>query len=152
MARLRAGITVRRLMIVVAAIALILGGFDAIFLRPFRVHQRWYGRVEADLESLAHRRPPDVSRQEWGYVVGWTLNAHANCCSHPNFVDRSQTERFADEFERKLRGRVGMETIDWVWDEFMRFSRIKSYERYRPTSPDRLKAAANESWAGIEVE
>ena len=97
-------------------------------------------------------RPPDVDRREWAYVIGWTLTAHGNCCSHQTFVYPGQTERFADELERKLRGRVGMETIDWIWDEFMRFSINKSYERYRPTSPDRLKEATNFTWGGLEVE
>ena len=152
MHRSGSGVTVRRMMAVVAIIALGLAGFDAAFFRPIRVHSRWFKRVRADLESLQHKRPPDVERREWAYVVGWTLNAHGNCCSARDFVDPALTEGFADELERRLRGRVGIGTIDWIWDEFMRISRVKSYDRFRPTTPEHLKEAAHFTWVGIEVE
>lgn len=144
-------VSVKWLMVVVAAIALILG-FDSAFLRPIRDHQRWFYRVRTDLESLTHRRPPDVDRETWGYVVGWTLNAHGNCCSAPTYVDPGRTKQFAEELEQRLQGKVGMDTIDWIWDEFMRFSKIKSYDRFRPTTPEHLKEAAGTSWLGLVVE
>ena len=28
-----------------------------------------------------------------------------------------QFEQFADELEERVQGRVGVETIDWIWDE-----------------------------------
>lgn len=138
--------------LVVVAIVLVLAGLDSIFARPGRVHRLWYARVQADLESLQHRRPPEVNRQQWGYVVGWTLNAHANCCSAPVFVDPALTDGFAADLERTLRGPVSLATIDRIWDKILTISRIKSYGQFRPTSPEKLEEATSSGWAGIEVD
>jgi alkanesulfonate monooxygenase SsuD/methylene tetrahydromethanopterin reductase-like flavin-dependent oxidoreductase (luciferase family) len=49
------------------------------------------------------------------------------------YTARNELQRSADaadELADRLRSKVGMDTIDWIWDEFMRFSRVKSYERY----------------------
>jgi hypothetical protein len=122
-------------------------------IAPVRSHLRWYDRVRTSLESLKSKRPPHVSRKEWAYVVGWTLNAHANCCSIREAVDPVEREAFADELDRKVAGKVDMGTIDWIWDEFGRISRIGSHysEQFRPTVPERLRRAEFESWAGVEV-
>ena len=151
MLMLRTRISVRRSMLVVAVIALGLGVFEAV-LGPFQDHRRWYDRVQADLESLKQKRPRDIERAQWAYVIGWTLNAHGNCGGHPNFVDSDMAELFADELENKLRGEVGMDTIDWIWDEYMRFSKVKSYDQFRPTSPERLKESRFVTWSGIVVD
>lgn len=146
--------TTLRLMIVVAIPALLMAWFDAALLRPVREHTRWFYAVRDRIESLKDRRPPEVGRAEWGYVVGWTLNAHGNCCSFRGSVKPADMWPFAEALDRRLRGRVGMDTIDWIWDEYVRISTVgPSYSRsYRPTAPERLKDASTMTWAGLEVK
>lgn len=112
--------------------------------KPIQTHRRIYDRARSDIYSLASKRPPDVSRGQWEFVVGWTLNLHANCAAAHTWVDRNQMEAFADELERRLKTAVGMETIEWIWDEYAKFSKGgQSYsDKYRPTRSEDFKDAA----------
>jgi hypothetical protein len=50
--------------IAVAAVLALIGGATAFWflaLGPIREHRHWYDRVRADLDSLADKRPADVS-------------------------------------------------------------------------------------------
>jgi hypothetical protein len=109
------------------------------YILPDLEHQRWSGRVRRSLEGLASKCPPEVSRARWDHIVSWTLNAHANCCSIRGAVIADERGPFADELERRLRGPVDLETIDWIWDEFERISIYgKQYsDCWRPTRPQR---------------
>ncbi|HEY1379849.1 MAG TPA: hypothetical protein VGF55_23815 [Gemmataceae bacterium] len=54
-------------------------------------------------------------------------------------MDRPEADRFADEFDERLERPVSLATIDWIWDEYVRFSQggERYSSKYRPTrSPD----------------
>lgn len=101
----------------------------------FRQQRQWYSDVRADIYSLASKRPPDVSRGEWENMVGCTINLHANC---GHSVDTDWRDRFAAELKRRLQAPVDVATIDWIWDEYVRFTKVgKSYsDMFRPTTPE----------------
>jgi hypothetical protein len=129
--------------------ALVLGGgaaFWLLVLEPGREHRCWYDRVRADLYSLAKKRPADVPPGEWEFLVGWTINLHANCGASRSWVDRDRMWPFLEELERRLQGPVTAATIDWIWDEYARITESgRVYgERFRPTrSPDLKTASPN---------
>lgn len=127
--------------IVVGTVLVVAGGVACWFLalQPIREHREWYDRVQAGIHSLVDRRPADVPPGEWEFLVGWTINLHGNCGADFTGVDREQMWAFATELERRLEGPVTAATVDWIWDEYARFTRGgRVYgERYRPTrSPD----------------
>ena len=121
-------------------------------VNPHQEHQRWYDRVSKDLHALTAKRPPDVSREAWEFVICWTLQLHGNC-GWRSFVDPAKREPFAAELERRLASPVNMATIDWIWDDYCGLSRLgQSYSnRFRPTHPDNFKHVAIGGGCGIEV-
>jgi len=127
-------------MILAAVVALTgaAAAFWFLWIRPIHEHFIWYGRVRAALEPLAGKRPADVPPGQWEFMVGWTLNLHANCGTEQR-IDRNERQAFLDELERRLQGPVGVDTIDWIWDEYIRITKGGRHydENWRPTrSPD----------------
>src|SRR5262245_12315162 len=124
-------------------------------LEPIQRHGKFSSNVRADLESLAKNRPPNVSRKQWENIVGWSLNAHANCFGYWHELSRDEMNRFQAELKQRLARPVTLETIDWIWDEFVPLSHVAQWysDQYRPTRPERLKEfeEGGTSW-GIEVD
>lgn len=90
------------------------------------------------------RRPAEVPPGQWEFLVGWTLNLHANCGTFRTAIsDRDHARRFAEALVERLRQPVDVATIDWIWDEYESFtSGGRSYsEKYRPTRSPDLKHA-----------
>ena len=109
-------------------------------------HRRTVERIEDVLVSLEDRYPDGVPQKKWDNAVAWTWNAIGNCLAMSEYLtdgknSEQQFARFADELEQRAQGRVGPETIDWIWDEIERLSKNgKSYsERWRPVHGGRLK-------------
>jgi len=131
--------------------------FWFVVVRPMQNHSRAYDRISQSVRSLEKRRPHTVSRNQWSYVIGWTMNGIGNCCSLDGFLnpDEESHERFRtlpDRFEEQLRGEVSLETIDWLWDELEIISKYgKRYSAlYRPTTPEHLAEADHVS-TGVVV-
>jgi hypothetical protein len=94
-----------------------------------------------------------MSRGEWQFVVGWTINLHGNCGPFIRPEQWGAAEAFADEFERRLQGPVDLSTIDWIWDEYCLFSKYgQAYsDKYRPTRPETFRGA-KEGCFGFHVD
>ena len=117
---------------------LLLAGW-AFFYEPIRVHRKWSDAVRADIQSLAHKRPPNVTRGQWEYAVGWTINLHANCSFDPWDGAREWRVKFEAELKHRLQGRVTLADIEWIWDEYAAHTQNgqKYSDKYRPTrDPD----------------
>jgi hypothetical protein len=137
-ARRRSGITRPRRWLWLVGGAVAIGCALSLWfgsIAPHRAHRDWYDRVLADIRSLADRRPPDVTRGQWEYAVGWTNNLHGNCGSSRESVDREWRAEFAAELERRLGGPVTLADIEWIWDEYVAHTRLggRYSDRYRPT-------------------
>ena len=146
----------RRVCLVVAI--LLLAGGITFWLRvvePVRRHREFDRNVQASLQSLAKKRPANVSRKQWENVVAWTLNAHGNCLAFHRSIPRDEMARFEVELKQHLAGQVSLETIDWIWDEIVRLTPGGQHysDNWRPTLPERLKEfeEGNSFW-GIEVD
>lgn len=109
--------------------------------RPHLRHGRWYREIECLILELAPRRPPDVTPRQWACCLHHTWNLHTNY-GNAIYWDPRRAKAFQAEFRDHLRGEVGLGTIDWFWDAYVRAApQAKDYLRYRPTPEERLKAA-----------
>lgn len=121
-------------------LACLVGAGAAIWffwIEPTLARHRWILRVEANIRSLASKRPPNVTQVYWGCLVVGTVNLSTNCPYPLTTVRRSELDIFADEFERRLEGAPELEIIDWIWDEFIRLTKYAAeYDRFRPTRPE----------------
>ena len=151
-----------RLALCLAGVCLLAAGgaFWLLVIDPAQRHRDFCQSTQAELQSLAHKRPPGVSRQQWESVVAWTLNGHGNILTFKQDIPQPDRDKFLAELRARLAGPVDLDTVDWVWDEFERL--CPSYGpiysgRYRPTSPERLRefetpgSGWNGSW-GIKVD
>jgi hypothetical protein len=67
---------------------------------------------------------------------------HTNYGGYTYWNDTAVRDRFADWFREFLGGDVDLATIDSVWDEYLAGApSAKSYDRYRPTTPELLRDA-----------
>lgn len=91
---------------------------------------------------LAKKYPQGITSGEWASCVFWTHNLHGNCGYYPAFpTDRLRV--FADELNSRMGGEVDLNTIDWIWDEYVKYAHGgQQYSiKYRPTTPARLREA-----------
>jgi hypothetical protein len=116
------------------ATGVVIGGALAFWFglaEPIHAHSVWYKRVRVDHMTLVDRRPPGVTKGQWDYAVGWTINLHANCGE----ANREWREQFAVELERRLEGQITLVDIEWIWDEYARNTKYgqRYSDNYRPT-------------------
>ena len=77
------------------------------------------------LRALARKRPPDVSQAEWEYLVGWTINGHANCVASNSNVSLKEYRLFLQMLsDESAVPQLNIAFFDRVWD---------FYERAGPT-------------------
>ena len=115
-----------------------------ISVAPYFRFRETNSRIQASVRELAKHRPEGVSKRQWSSVVGWTSTAVYSVFFMPSSINDDQRYfDFADELDRRLQGKVEMSTIDWIWDNFEEIGKHgRSYsEQYRPTTPERLRAA-----------
>lgn len=107
-------------------------------LGPHIEQHRWAVRIEAKLRELRFKRPPNIARGSWEFLVGWTINLSVNCSPvRREGVTSRDNEQFLQELERKLEEGPQFETIDWIWDEYVRLTKDgQHYDRFRPTRPE----------------
>jgi len=114
----------------------------------------WRERTDTLLRSLASKRPPDVPRDQWEFVVGWTVNLHANCGTIPDRVALDKATIFTDQLAARIGSdQITLNTIDWIWDQYEVFTATAGHyaQLYRPTIPGRLENAV-EGCFGLKVE
>jgi hypothetical protein len=114
-------------------------------LQPAAEHRQLFNEIRQCLGTMRHKRPKGLSQEKWAFSVGQTQNALGNCCGARAYItDYEHFRRFVTELKRRVDGDVDLQTIDWIWDEFVAFSSPGAgySERYRPTSRGRLKEAA----------
>ncbi len=123
----------RSLFVAVAVVACILGLYAA-FVKPSIEHGRLIRRFGVCIERLIHKRPANLSNDQWCFIISWTYYAKGNCLrNQDDITDEPRFRRFVDELERKVEGEVSIETIDWIWDEIEAVSMYGTLysEKYR---------------------
>lgn len=152
----RGGEVVRRRWVLIGLGLAAVGGaawFWFARVEPFLGHYRWSRRVEHDIKQLAHKRPPDVTKGPWEFMVGWTINLHGNCGVIPDRGNRAWRDGFAAELERRLAGPLSLADVEWVWDEYARHTRSGQLysDNCRPTQAEGFPQA-REGCFGMPVE
>jgi hypothetical protein len=164
--RIRNSVSLSVTLLAIAAVSIVALLSALVWFRsylPFREHREFVRTTRAQLEGLAKRRPPNLTRKQWNNVVGWTIQGHGNTLGAAmpfpgrRSIPRKEMNDFEAELRRRLNGPVDLGTINWIWDEFERLVPEfgPEYSRnYRPTTPDKLKEFenGNVTWSGIEVE
>jgi len=130
----------RTLALIAVIWALGLGGILGWFHYQRSVHMRWYRKVEFLILQLTPKRPAEVTDAQWAQCLLHTWNLHTNF-GPPGYFADGERYAFAAEFERRLQGDVGLATVDWIWDEYARNARARSYMHYRPTTSEMLEVA-----------
>lgn len=145
-ARIQFGI--RGLFIVLTVLAGLLAGSGWFYRRHVEPRQH-ADAIEKHLESLALRRPKDLTPRQWESAVAWTLNLHGN--SLLSFqADGTTIRRLERRLASKLRGDVNLETIHWIWDAYAEACPGGArYQRFRAMMVEEIEAGGG-SW-GMNV-
>lgn len=119
------------LVLIVLASVVYCGHFKYRFHR----HSRADDRMKIAITHLSLNRPDDLTDDQWAYCILWTWNLHCNY-GYFSYIPTGELERIVEEFEAKSEAGPSLETIDWLWDEYMRTApRAAHFEHFRPTSP-----------------
>ena len=108
--------------------------------------------VWALIVSLKDRRPPKITRGQWGSAVAWTRNLHANSLLMFE-ADGPTIAAFEQRLRKRLEGRIDMRTIDWIWDEYASLCpHGDRYQRFKVQMLDEIERAGpdDDRW-GINV-
>ena len=118
------------LFVAITVLAVLFAGYgwlDRRILEPRRRSESVHRR----LESLARRRPNDLSPRQWESAVAWTLNLHGNSLVRFQ-ADGTKLRNFDERLAKKLAGEVNLDTIHWIWDEYAEIcSGGANYQRFR---------------------
>lgn len=125
--------------------------FWFFLVRPHQQHAEWYRDIEDHIVMPADKRPDGVSPSQWAYALHTTWNLHGNYGGY-SYFDHNERGRFLAEFVRRLKGKVDLGTIDWIWDEYVQHSTGgRHYSRnYRPTDPDHLRAFSTGNYGSFD--
>jgi hypothetical protein len=141
----------RSLFVALALLAILFsayGWFNRNIVEP----RRHSDAVKRLIESLVDRRPPGVTRGQWGSAVAWTLNLHGNSLLMFE-ADGASIKAFEQRFEQKLAGEVNMETIHWIWSEYERICpHGATYQRFKAQMQEEIDTVGTnvDSW-GMNV-
>jgi hypothetical protein len=101
--------------------------------------------VWALIVSLQDRRPPEITRGQWGSAVAWTRNLHANSLLMFE-ADAPTIAAFERRLRKRLEERVDMRTIDWIWAEYANLCpHGASYQRFKEQMLDEIERVGSDS-------
>lgn len=127
----------RSMFVTIAVLGVLFAGYGWLNRRFFEP-RRQSDAVEMRLESLASRRPNDMSPRQWESAVAWTLNLHGNSLIMFQ-AGGEQIRRLDQRLANKLAGEVNMDTIHWIWDEYAEIcSGGARYQRFRAQMDDEI--------------
>jgi hypothetical protein len=120
--------------------ALLVGigvGFYFMELAPMQRQFQVRDRMSLTILSLAERRPPELTEDQWAYCILWTWNLHSNYSSFASYISTDDLERIEKGLRERTKSEVSLETIDWFWDEYTGAnSKVANYDHFRPTAPE----------------
>jgi hypothetical protein len=93
--------------------------------------------MELAILRLSLEGPKGVSEAEWAYCIMWTSILQGNFGSMGGHVPTDELDGIADELNRKIDEGADIETINWIWDQYiLAYPRASRYsDSYRPTLP-----------------
>ena len=140
--------SLRWMRVAFSVVAVLLAGYGWYY-RQVLEPRLLADKIEAHIDSLALRRPPELTPKQWESAVAWTSNLHGNSLLRFQ-ADVPALRRFEQRLQEKLQGKVTLETIDWIWAEYARACPGgANYQRFKPMMLEELAAGGGE-W-GINV-
>jgi hypothetical protein len=135
---MRAGVYV-----MVACTLLATMGWCVQHVRRAQARESTNRHIKSQLNALLALRPDSILHQDWSFLIGWTINAHANTVAADQSVNIHQLASFASELDSRIAQRqLDIALFDWIWDQFISLTpTAQEYsDRFRPTR--QLNAAA----------
>ncbi len=125
--------------------------FYFFWIRPVQQMFFWHREVEYRLLTLAEKCPNGLKATRWAFCIHWTWNLHCNCGAH--YFSATEREQFLTELDERLAREVDLGTIDWIWDQYCRYSTCGQHysQNYRATTAERLKDGAADLQEWIEM-
>jgi hypothetical protein len=117
----------------------------AFCLVPIQPHAEW-SRLERLMDaSIQYLRPSDPSTVDpavWEAAHGSTVTAYGNVCFSPEHVSMPEMYRLRDDLDAKLKGKVDLDTLVWIWERLGKTGPSgESYaRRFRPLLDQYLPA------------
>ena len=109
------GLSVGKLMVVVAFAAMPMAFCLApIYRQSEFVRLQW--SVDAVIRNLQPTDPASVTPAVWDCVRGATITAYDNVCVGPEHVSITEMIRLREDLDRKLKGKVDLDTLVWIWE------------------------------------
>jgi hypothetical protein len=96
MRRAHASLTVRRLMVVVAIVAVLLVALIVPVGRRYE-YEKLRREMNDSIDALQYRVPQGVGPRVWECAWGWTLTAYGNVCFSEEHVRIEEMYRLRDE-------------------------------------------------------
>jgi hypothetical protein len=104
-----------KLMTIVALLALPM----AFCLVPIGRQAEW-GRVHRQMDdTIRYLKPSDPSGVDpavWDHALGATITAYGNVCFSTEHVSIPEMYRLRDDLDAKLKGKVDLDTLVWIWE------------------------------------
>lgn len=143
--------SLRSLLIAVAVVSVVVSCF-AWWHRAVTERRELDRQIMVTVRSLAKKRPPNMTRGEWGSAVAWTELLVGNSLL-PFEAEADDLRRFQRELEARAEGDVDMSTILWIWDEVGRLTRAgREYQRFRPQMLEEIeRVGPNDDPWGMNV-
>lgn len=86
-------------------------------------HRQWVLKVNDLLTEMRSLPPSGVDKNEWDYLVSWTINLHANTASMTgDITDTERKQKYLVELRERLSSRPSLDTIEWIWHEYTQFT------------------------------
>jgi len=101
---------------------------------PYRETQKLHELIQ----SLANRRPDQLTQRQWQTAVDWTNNLNGNSLVW-EFKDGPAIRTLRQQLETKLEGEVNMDTIIWIWDRYAELCPAGArYQKWRKVMLDEI--------------
>jgi hypothetical protein len=68
------------------------------------------------IAGLHGRQPLEVDKNTWEEAVYLTTTAYGNVCYSPEHVSNAEMVRLRNDLDEKLKSKVGINTLLWIWD------------------------------------
>jgi len=87
------------------------------FVTGWQKHGSLSTQVREKIQSLKSKRPPDVPADQWDRAVDWTTNLIAQVYFAPDKGDPDSLQHMCESLDQKIKGPVGLTTLQWVWEQ-----------------------------------
>lgn len=116
----RARLTVRHMMMVVASLSLVFA-FAAAEVRKQRLRSDYHRETRRFIVLfmlLSDRMPEGLNRTGWDEALQAIYQASYSSGLSESTESVNALARLCDDFEKKLKGPIGPETLRWLWGRF----------------------------------